>query len=89
MPIYEFICDDCGYRFSKLFRTMLSTGQGPAPPCEGCGSANTRRAVSQFAVQGAGSPDPVERAAQRAADSKLSTITPREQIDKWRREAKY
>jgi len=68
---------------------MHSAGKGPTPPCEACESANTRRAFSQFAVRGASSSDPAEMAAQSAADSKPASITPREQINKWRREAKH
>jgi len=83
MPIYEFICDDCGHRFSKLFRNMHSA-EGPTPPCEVCRSANTRRAISQFAMRGSAGPDAEEMAAQRATDEKLAAVTPREQINKWR-----
>jgi len=89
MPIYEFICDDCGHRFSKLFRTMHSAAEGPTPPCEACKSANTRRAVSHFAIQGSTGSDHGEIAAQRAADDGLASITPKEQIDRWRRQAKH
>jgi len=84
VPIYEFICNDCGHRFSKLYRTMSSAGQAPAPACEACASCNTRRTVSRFAVQGPGGPDAAEVASQRAADNRLASITPKEQIDEWR-----
>lgn len=84
MPIYEFVCEDCGHRFSRLYRTVNSGEEVPAPPCESCHSAHTRRAISQFAVQGPGRADPAEMAARRATQKRLDSTTPKEQIDKWR-----
>ena len=88
MPIYEFICNDCGHRFSELFRTVRSADESPAPPCEACKSSNTRRTISQFSVRGSTGPDREEIASQRAGDHGLGSITPKDQIDKWRARAK-
>lgn len=44
MPIYEYACPDCGNRFEKL--VLRVTQEAPAPPCPGCGQANSRRILS-------------------------------------------
>jgi len=88
MPIYEFICNDCGHRFARLFRAVQGSDEGASPPCQACGSANTRRAISQFAVHGPGGADPAEVVAERAAENKLASITSKEQIDAWRSASK-
>jgi len=46
MPIYEYLCDDCGKR-SEVFRRSMNEA---AVACSHCGSTRTRRAISQFAV---------------------------------------
>ena len=43
MPVYEFMCQSCGERFEKLFRTM---GGKPSAQCPRCGSKQTQRALS-------------------------------------------
>ena len=48
MPIYEYACRSCDERFEKLERSMHSAD--PSPPCPACGSAETGRALSVFAV---------------------------------------
>ncbi len=53
MPIYEYQCKSCGERFEKLIRTITST-QEPKADCPKCGSAQTSRALSVFAVGGEG-----------------------------------
>jgi putative FmdB family regulatory protein len=44
MPIYEFICDECGSEFEELMRN------GDKPCCERCESSEVRRIFSKFAV---------------------------------------
>ena len=73
MPIYEFKCRACGYRFSEFFRTMHSSDEGIAPPCPRCHSTDTVRVVSSFAVHGPSQPDPQEVAAQKAYEERLAT----------------
>ena len=48
MPIYEFICSDCGRGSSFLTRSVSSPLD---PVCRSCGSANLQRAISSFAVR--------------------------------------
>ena len=88
MPIYEFKCRACGYRFSEFFRTMHSSDESIAPPCPRCHSTDTVRVVSSFAVHGPSQPDPQEVAAQKAYEERLASITPKEMIDKWRSSSK-
>lgn len=44
MPIYEFICDECGAEFEELVRN------GDKPKCDACSSREVRRIFSKFAV---------------------------------------
>src|SRR5947209_12300870 len=56
MPIYEYRCLDCGEIFSHLLLTSAdANGQRP---CAACGSAQTRRLMSSFAVGGRADPGP-------------------------------
>ena len=84
MPIYEFRCNACNHRFSKLLRAMTSSSEGLKPPCPQCQSVDTMRLISSFAVHGAAHGDAAEAAADSAALAKPSAVTPREQIDRWR-----
>jgi putative FmdB family regulatory protein len=47
MPIYEFECLACGHTASHV---VLGSQQITQPDCPGCGSSNTRRVMSSFAV---------------------------------------
>ncbi|MBI4312556.1 MAG: hypothetical protein HY681_12365 [Chloroflexi bacterium] len=47
MPIYEFLCSDCGRKSSFLTRSVTSSLD---PSCQHCGSARLQRAVSSFAI---------------------------------------
>ncbi len=53
MPIYEYQCKKCGDKFEKLIRSM---SEEPKVDCPKCGSGQTARALSVFAVgaEGAG-----------------------------------
>ena len=84
MPIYEFECRACGHRFSEFYRTMHSSTERRAPACPLCQSEDVQRLVSSFAVHGPPRPDPAEVAAEKAAAERLASITPKEQIEKWR-----
>ncbi|MCX7622891.1 MAG: zinc ribbon domain-containing protein [Thermomicrobium sp.] len=48
MPIYEYRCQRCGYRFEKLVR--LSQGTAPIV-CPNCGAEETERLLSAFAAR--------------------------------------
>ena len=45
MPIYEYICDDCGTKFEKLVRRNQD-----APACPSCGESHLQTALSTFAA---------------------------------------
>jgi len=51
MPVYEYICEDCGLEFDQL----RSMEQADAPvPCEACGGKHTQRKLSVFFAQSSG-----------------------------------
>jgi putative FmdB family regulatory protein len=52
MPIYEYVCQDCGSKFEKFIRTRIVKTQ---PECPGCGSDHTDKAISTFASRGSSS----------------------------------
>lgn len=47
MPIYEYTCPKCGKSFDKLVRSMSSVD---AVACPACGTNETARNPSRFAV---------------------------------------
>jgi len=49
MPIFEYICDDCGSKFEKLVRT-----NGEAIACPSCGQSHLTTALSTFAAHSNG-----------------------------------
>ncbi len=49
MPIYEYVCLDCGRRVSLFFRTF-SEAEAATPTCPRCGSTRLIRRVSRVAV---------------------------------------
>ncbi len=49
MPLYEFICQDCGRPFEKLVGISQAD---KSQVCPGCGSQQTSRQLSSFAVSG-------------------------------------
>lgn len=49
MPIYEYTCRGCGEKFEQLVRSM-SGGDQEKFACPKCGSKQTARALSVFAV---------------------------------------
>jgi putative FmdB family regulatory protein len=50
MPIYEYVCRDCGERFEKLVRSW-----GETVACPGCEAEAVDKQVSSFAFSGAAS----------------------------------
>ena len=51
MPMYEYICQECGTRFEKLVR-MSADPQ--VVDCPGCASTTVERALSTFATSSSG-----------------------------------
>jgi putative FmdB family regulatory protein len=49
MPIFEYLCMECGHRFEKL---QKDSSTHPAD-CPSCGSAEVRRELSTFSPAGA------------------------------------
>ena len=49
MPIYTYICKDCGERFDVLLGVTLEKKE---VKCEKCNSKNIQRALSSFTVGG-------------------------------------
>jgi len=47
MPIYEFLCVDCGKKSTFI---TLSVGRALDPRCKACGSSNLKKLVSRVAV---------------------------------------
>lgn len=85
MPIYEYICSNCGQTFDHFWPSIAAAREGPLPACPACGSPEIRRIVSQVAVLGGlGGLTSGEQAAAKAQEERLAKITPREQIAKLR-----
>jgi len=53
MPLYEYVCQDCGHRFDKLVRS--ADGQQPDVTCPECQANRSQRVLSAFAVGRQGS----------------------------------
>ena len=51
MPIYEYVCQECGEKFEKLVRSSSGTTE---PVCPRCGSRRTEKALSLFGVGAVG-----------------------------------
>lgn len=51
MPIYEFVCQDCGYEFEKI----TSFSDTSAPACPQCAQTHVERQVSRPAIHFKGS----------------------------------
>lgn len=49
MPLYEFVCAECGNSFEKMLRFSQAD---EAPKCPVCGSEETTRQISTFATFG-------------------------------------
>ena len=52
MPLYEFVCDECGQPFELLVGFSQAD---EAHKCPGCGGRQTHRKMSSFAMGGSSS----------------------------------
>lgn len=50
MPIFEYICEDCGTSFEKLVRNAAANGVA----CPSCGQDHLKRQFSTFAARSNG-----------------------------------
>jgi putative FmdB family regulatory protein len=48
MPIYEYLCEDCGTKFEKLMRN------GDSVACPSCGESHLKPELSTFAAHSGG-----------------------------------
>lgn len=51
MPIYEFVCGECGHEFEKILSFSATT----APACTNCGAGNVTRQMGRPAIHFKGS----------------------------------
>jgi len=51
MPIYEYVCQDCGSKFEKLLRRP---GEAAQLVCPSCGKDHLEQALSTFAAHSGG-----------------------------------
>jgi len=51
MPIYEFVCDDCGCRFEALVRL----GRENDVVCQSCSGSRIKKQASTFGIGGGSS----------------------------------
>ncbi|NTW43136.1 MAG: zinc ribbon domain-containing protein [Anaerolineaceae bacterium] len=49
MPVYEYICVDCGQSFEKMLRFSESN---QTPSCPTCAGSKTKKKISLFASSG-------------------------------------
>ncbi len=66
MPIFEFVCQDCGTPFEELVRSSNAVGE---VSCPFCGSTQVTKQISVFASTVAGS-------ARSFSDSSTATCNP-------------
>ena len=52
MPIFEYLCEDCGSKFEKLVRRAESDSVA----CPSCGQAHLKQQFSTFAAHANGAP---------------------------------
>jgi len=50
MPLYEYICKECGHHFEKMVRFSEAN---QLPECPECKSRDTQKQISTFATAGA------------------------------------
>jgi len=56
MPIYEYLCQDCGTKFEKLVRRADSAETA----CPSCGQKHLKQEYSTFAAHASGASKPAE-----------------------------
>ena len=52
MPIYEYLCDDCGTKFERLVRSSQASA---GVECPACGETHVTEQLSRFSAPASGS----------------------------------
>ena len=52
MPIYEYVCEECGEKYEKFVRSSLAKVELKCPTC---GSPKGKKAISMFGMRGGSS----------------------------------
>ena len=56
MPIFEYLCEDCGSKFEKLVRRAASENAPQEVTCPSCGQEHLKQQFSTFAAHANGAP---------------------------------
>ena len=56
MPIFEYLCEDCGSKFEKLVRRAAADSATEGVRCPSCGQEHLRQQFSTFAAHANGAP---------------------------------
>jgi putative FmdB family regulatory protein len=54
MPIFEYLCEDCGNKFEKLVRRSASENGANGVVCPSCGQEHLKQQFSTFAAHANG-----------------------------------
>ncbi len=54
MPIFEYLCEDCGNKFEKLVRRSASENSSNGVHCPSCGQEHLKQQFSTFAAHANG-----------------------------------
>jgi putative FmdB family regulatory protein len=54
MPIFEYLCEDCGNKFEKLVRRSASENDANGVHCPSCGQEHLKQQFSTFAAHANG-----------------------------------
>lgn len=54
MPIFEYLCEDCGSKFEKLVRRSASENGANGLHCPSCGQEHLKQQFSTFAAHANG-----------------------------------
>jgi putative FmdB family regulatory protein len=71
MPIYEYVCQDCGEKYEKLVRSSVVKIELICPKC---GSEHADKAISALGLVGASSSSSNSAANARAAASNCGPV---------------
>ena len=67
MPIFEYLCEDCGSKFEKLVRNGANVN------CPSCGQEHLKQQFSTFAAHANGAPHTAQEAMPSCASGMCRT----------------